>query len=336
MNHQKGKKRIFILVVCAIVSLGITFFIDQALAEPSGRIIIFHAGSLSVPLEQIEKDFEAKYPKVDVLRESGGSQKCAHMITDLKKSCDIMASADFRVIDKLLIPEYTLMNIRFASNQMVLCYTDKSKMSDKINKGNWFDLLTTKGIIWGHSDPDLDPCGYRALLVLQLAEKYYNQPGLYEKLLANSRPQENVRPKAAELVALLQTGHVDYAWEYRSVAVQHGLQFIELPAQINLSDPQYDDFYNQASVKVKGKDPDTMIEMIGQSITYGVALIKNASNPEAAIAFLEYLLSPDNGLKVLEEMGQPPYIPSVVPDKAMYEALPPSLKKLVRIEMDEK
>ncbi|MGA1794959.1 MAG: tungstate ABC transporter substrate-binding protein WtpA [bacterium] len=331
MNRRKGKRGVLILVVCSIVFLAVAFFMYQAMAEPGGKLTIFHAGSLSVPLERIEKEFEAKYPKVDVLRESAGSQKCARKITDLKKPCDIMASADFRVIDKLLIPEYTGMNIRFASNQMVLCYTDKSRMADTVNKTNWFDVLATEGVIWGHSDPDLDPCGYRALLVLQLAEKHYDQPGLYEKLLAN-RPKENIRPKSVELVALLQTGHMDYAWEYRSVAVQHGLKFVELPVRINLSDPEYDDFYSQASVSVTGKDPGTTIEMIGQSITYGVCLIKDAPNPEAAIAFLAYLLSPDGGLKVLEEMGQPPYIPSVVPDKAMYEALPSSLQKLVRIK----
>jgi ABC-type molybdate transport system substrate-binding protein len=36
---------------------------------------------------------------------------------------------------------------------------------------------------------NLDPCGYRSLMVLQLAEKHYNIPGLYDNIIAN-RPQE--------------------------------------------------------------------------------------------------------------------------------------------------
>jgi len=32
---------------------------------------IFHAGSLTVPFAAMEKDFEARYPGVDVQRESG-------------------------------------------------------------------------------------------------------------------------------------------------------------------------------------------------------------------------------------------------------------------------
>ncbi|MGA1825598.1 MAG: tungstate ABC transporter substrate-binding protein WtpA [bacterium] len=335
MNYRKNDMKELIFIAGSTLFFCITIFIQCAIAEPTGKLIIFHAGSLSVPFEQIEKEFEKQYPNVDVLRESGGSQKCARMISDIKKPCDIMASADFRVIDKLLIPEYATTNIRFASNQMVLCFTDKSKMAKKINATNWIDILTTKGVIWGHSDPDLDPCGYRALLVLKLAEKYYKKPGLYEQFIDN-RPQENIRPKSAELVALLQTGHMDYAWEYRSVAVQHGLKYLELPAQINLSDPHHDNFYNQAHVEVKGKEPGTTITMTGQSITYGVALIKNAPNPEAAVAFLTYLLNRDEGLKILQEMGQPPYIPSIVPTKAMYDLLPHPLKKLVQLSMDEK
>jgi molybdate/tungstate transport system substrate-binding protein len=265
------------------------------------------------------------------LREAAGSQACARKITDLHKPCDIMASADYSVIDKLLIPKYADWNIRFATNQMVLCYTDKSKFADKVNADNWYDILEKKGVVWGHSDPNLDPCGYRALMVLQLAEKYYKKPGLYEKVIAN-RPQANIRPKSVELVSLLQTGNMDYAWEYLSVAVQHGLKYIKLPDEINLGNYQFDDQYSQAVVKVTGKKPGTMMDMKGKSITYGITLVKDAPNREAAVAFLQYLLSPDGGLKTLKEMGQPPFIPCRVPTEEMKKLLPAELQGLVEVK----
>jgi molybdate/tungstate transport system substrate-binding protein len=93
------------------------------------------------------------------------------------------------VIDKTLIPGHADWNIRFATNQLVLCYTDKSRFADEINADNWTDILQKKEVVWGHSDPNLDPCGYRSLMVLQLAEKYTNQPGLYDRLIAN-RPEK--------------------------------------------------------------------------------------------------------------------------------------------------
>jgi len=299
-------------------------------AEVSGKVIIFNAGSLTMPLAQMEKEFEATYPGVDVLREAAGSQQCARKIIDIKKPCDIMASADYKVIDKLLIPNYADWNIRFATNQLVLCYTDKSKYAGEVNAKNWYEILARKGVIWGHSDPNLDPCGYRALMVLQLAEKQYKIPGLYDKAVAN-RPKENIRPKSVELVSLLQTGNMDYAWEYLSVAVQHGLKYILLPDEINLGNYQFDTFYSQAVVKVTGKKPGTFMDMKGGSVTYGVTMIKDAPNREAAIAFLKYMLDPQGGLKILKDQGQPPFIPCRVPTKAMKSSLPKPLQNLVEV-----
>jgi len=320
-------KRIGIL----LSTLFILLFTAHAFAEPQGNLVMFHAGSLSVPFQAMEKAFETKYPKVDLLREASGSQAAARKVSDLKKPCDIMASADYKVIDKLLIPDNADWNVRFASNQLVLCYTEKSKFADEVNKNNWYEILQKDGVVWGHSDPNLDPCGYRALMVIQLAEKYYKKPGLYDAVIAN-RPKANIRPKSVELVSLLQTGNMDYAWEYLSVAVQHGLKYVVLPDEINLGNYQYDDFYSQAVVKVTGKQPGTFMEIKGGSCTYGITLIKNAPNREAAVAFLEYMLSPEGGLKILKDMGQPPFIPCRVPNEAMKEKLPEDLKPLVEVK----
>jgi len=327
-------KNLFVWKVSAFLGiLGAVAFLvpHHATAEPKGTLVMFHAGSLIMPFETMEKAFEAKYPGVDLQREASGSQAAARKVTDLMKPCDIIASADFKVIDELLVPKYADWNIRFATNQLVLCYTDKSKSADKVNADNWYEILQTKGVVWGHSDPNLDPCGYRALMVLQLAEKYYKKPGLNDKMLAN-RPQENVRPKSVELVSLLQTGNMDYAWEYLSVAVQHGLKYVVLPDEINLGNYKQDPFYSQAVVKVTGKKPGEFIEMKGDSVTYGVTLIKNSPNQEAAIAFLKYLLDPEGGLKVLKDQGQPPFIPCRVPTEEMKSLLPAELKGLVEVK----
>jgi len=321
-------KKIMVLFFVMLPALGsaMTGYCGE---DVSGKVIIFHAGSLSVPLAVMEKDFEETHPDIDLERESAGSRKCARKITDLKKTCDIMASADYRVIDNLLIPKYADWNIRFATNRMVLVYTDRSKFSGEINSKNWFTILARKGVVWGQADPNIDPCGYRSLMVLQLAEIYYRQPGLYRKLIRN-RPEANIRPKSVELISLLQTGNMDYAWEYRSVAVQHGLKYLELPPQINLGDPGLDNFYRQAEVKVSGKKPGEYIRLRGQSITYGITLLKRSPDRAAAELFLKYLLSPDGGLKVLEDNGQTPLLPPVVPSEKMRDLIPEDLQSLIK------
>ena len=325
--NPSNSKRVFLSILIAIF---LVISVHAAPVAAMEKVIIFHAGSLTVPLARIEKDFESANPGIDILREAGGSTKMARMISELGKPADIMASADYKVIDKTLIPGKADWNIRFATNQLVLCYTANSRYADRISADNWFEILQKKEVVWGHSDPNLDPCGYRSLMVLQLAEKFFNQPGLYDRLIAN-RPQKNVRPKSVELVSLLKTGNMDYAWEYLSVAIQHELKYLTLDDHINLGNYQFDAFYKQAQVKVTGKKPGEWITRTGQSVTYGITLVKDAPNPAGAIRFLEYLLSADGGLKVLQDMGQPPFIPCRVPTRAMQDSLPGNLPMLVEV-----
>ncbi|NTV18461.1 MAG: solute-binding protein, partial [Bacteroidales bacterium] len=86
----------------------------------SGDLIIFHAGSLSMPFKAIADTFMRIHPNVKVLAEASGSIDAARKITELGRDCDIMASADYSVIDNLLVPEYADKNIKFASNEMAI------------------------------------------------------------------------------------------------------------------------------------------------------------------------------------------------------------------------
>jgi len=257
-------------ITLVIASVALAMILPGSVSRPQlaqaatrEKVIIFHAGSLSVPLQAMEKAFEKAHPEIDIQREGSGSRKCARKISDLGKECDIMASADFSVIDNLLIPKFANWNIRFATNQMVICYNDKSAYAKELTPESWTDILARKGVEWGHSDPNLDPCGYRSLMVLQLAEKAFKKPGLNQRLLAN-RPVRNIRPKEVELIAMLENGALDYAWEYRSIAVQHQLKFQSLPPEINLSDYALDSFYRQAEVEVSGKKPGEKITLRGK------------------------------------------------------------------------
>lgn len=322
------KKPVFIIGLALAAVLALSW---PGSAQAKEDVIIFHAGSLTVPFAAMEKAFEAKHPEYDIKREAGGSTKMARMISELGKPADIMASADYMVIKKTLMPKLADWNVRFATNQLVLCYTDKSKFAKEVNAKNWYDILARKGVVWGHSDPNLDPCGYRSLMVLQLAELYYKKPGLYKKLIAN-RPMANVRPKSVELVSLLKTGNMDYAWEYLSVAYQHGLKYLTLPKEVNLGDYRQDAFYKKAKVKVTGKKPGTFMTRTGKSITYGITMLKAAPNKKGAEAFLAYLLDPSGGLKILKEMGQLPLKPVRVPTAAMKAKLPGGLQKLVEVK----
>ena len=298
---------------------------EQSAKKLAGKLVIFHAGSLSVPLEKMEKDFEKIYPQVDIQREAAGSRECAKKVTDLDKKADIIASADYTVIDQLLIPQYADWNALFANNELVIMYSDHSKFKDEINSNNWPEILMKKGVNYGHSEPNADPCGYRALMVWQLAEKYYKQADLYKKLTDNC-PKKNIRPKETDLLSLVESGELDYLFIYRSVAEQHHMPYIKLPAEINLGDISQADFYKQAKVDTSGKKPGEKITQIGMPVVYGVTMLKDAPNKEVALEFMKYLLSKDKGLKIMEENGQP--VPEVIKVEGE-DKLPPELKTVI-------
>jgi molybdate/tungstate transport system substrate-binding protein len=123
----------------------------------SGDIIIFHAGSLSVPFQKIARAFAKEYPGTRVLLEAAGSIDCARKITDLHKPCDLLASSDYKVITQLLIPAHTSWYMPFAGNEMVIAYTGKSNYGNSINRENWHEILQKVDVRYGRSDPDRRP-----------------------------------------------------------------------------------------------------------------------------------------------------------------------------------
>ncbi|MBA4322632.1 MAG: tungstate ABC transporter substrate-binding protein WtpA [Odoribacter sp.] len=270
------------------------------------ELIIFHAGSLSVPLKQISREYEKRNPGTKILLESAGSLVCARKITELKKPCDIIASSDYFVINELLIPEFASWSIRFATNEIVIAGQEKSKYLSELNSGNWMDILQRDDVIYSRSDPDSDPCGYRTVFTFMLAEKYYNKPGLTVKMLAKNK--EYIRPKEVDLVALLESNAIDYMFQYKSVVLQHGLKYIELPGDINLSDPAKNDIYSSVNIDVAGRKPGAKMKVTGDYINYSITVLDSAPQKDEAVNFLEFLLSPE-GMNIFKNNGHEPILP---------------------------
>lgn len=306
-------KKTFVLTILIII----TFAKEQ--------IIVFHAGSLSVPFSIIAKNFEKKYPQYKVIQESAGSRACARKITDLHKKADVMASADYKVIDNLLRPDYAKFDALFATNEMVIAFTHKSKYADKINKKNWMDILLKPEVKVGHSNPNLDPCGYRAMIVVKLAGIYYHKPNFFENLFKYgdyyTPGKENsnkiiVRPKETDLLGLLEAGALDYLFIYKSIAMQHHLKYITLPPQISLKSKKYASFYKKASFKVTGKKPGILIVKKGAPMIYGITVIQNKTeglppNEKGAVLFVKFVLSPE-GQAIMKKTAQGAINPPII------------------------
>ena len=331
-----------VVAICIVIG-GILAW--KALIPSKTVLKVFHAGSLAVPFEEIEELFESQHPDVDVQREPMGSVKAVRQITDVGRKADVVASADYSLIPDMMYTEYADWYVRFARNEMVLaCNKEKSSYRDEINSTNWYNILRREDVTFGFSSPNLDPCGYRAVMITQLAELYYNDSEIFDDLILSNTAitvsEENetyliktpedlspntekvvIRSKSVDLVALVEEGGLDYAFEYRSVSAQHSLKFVSLPEKINLGKVKYADFYGK--VKLEKADGKTCT---GKPVVYGITVPKNAPHPDLGLEFIKLALS-EEGKETFENCGQPPIVPAVGSGN-----LPDGIKTIVRLE----
>ena len=99
--------------------------VATAQTAPKGQMIVFNAGSLAKPFNDLLRAFKAKHPGVVPAQENSGSLEAARKLTELGKIPDLLAVADNEVIPKLLIPRFTSWYAVFARTSMVLAYTDE-------------------------------------------------------------------------------------------------------------------------------------------------------------------------------------------------------------------
>ncbi len=291
---------------------------------------VIHAGSLTMVVKEVIEAYHAEHPGVRILTEAWGSKDGARQITELGKPCDIYISADDKIIEAFLFPDHAQWSIPFAGNEMVLAFTAQSRYADVITSLNWYDILGKDNVFTGRSSPDADPCGVRAMLVMFLSEKYYSKQGLADQLI--SKDPNFIRPKEADLIALLQKRSVDYVYIYKSLAVQHGFRYIRLPDSINLGNPALREWYSQVSIETAGRTPKEKHLETGAPIVYGITIPKNAHNISEAVNFLDFFLNPDKGGKIITKNGQ-----NVLPLSRVrwFEKIPDPLKKYALQHEDE-
>lgn len=255
-------------------------------------LVVANAGSLARPFRELLDSFSIAHPDLALAQQNGGSLELARQMHDLGRVPDVFATADVDVISRVLIPGGNVVwYVPFARNSMVLAYGPRSEGAAEISGSNWWQIVTRPDVRMGASDPAVDPNGYRTLLVFQLAERFYGQKGLAARL-RDATPAEYQRPNETDLLALVQSGELDYAWSYRSIAITAGLHYVELPREIDLSDPGLAGYYGSATVRVRGATELDSLDLAGSPILYGVTIPVAAAHADAAIQFVNFLFSP--------------------------------------------
>ncbi len=263
---------------------------------PRERVVVFHAGSVARLFLQISKRFEQDHPSIRIDLESSGSLDAIRKVTDLGKKCNILVSADHRLLYDYIVPKKSKSYYLLLGNEIVLA--GSAKNHGLLNREfPWYSHLLNQP--FGISDPTRDPAGYFTHMVWKLSETYYKKPGLYNALTRHFDPRW-MRPKSSELLALLQAGVLDFAFIYLSSALQNKLPYLRFPPQISLGDPAYKKEYSQTSIKIPSKDAKKHIEIQGAQIRAGVALLTPSSS--ASLSFLEFLIG-NEAQTLLIELG---------------------------------
>ncbi len=322
---MEGKVAAGILIAVLLLGVGIGYYYIS-LQTPEESIKVLAAGSLAVPLKELASQFQERYG-VKVYIETAGSIETVKKVSELGIKADVVAVADYKAINTYLMPNYTNWYVKFARNELVITYTNQSRYASEINSTNWMSVLMRDDVRIGFSSPNDDPCGYRAVMMFYLAQMGYNTSIFDSVVLKNTGievqngtivvPPDSdllsstgrvfIKQKSVDLLADLESGNIDYAIEYLSVAKQHGYNYLRLPDRINLSNSSLVAWYENAVVRLAdGK------EVRGDAINYAVTVPNNAPNMDYAYKFVRMLLG-DEGREILQDCGQPPMYLEVGP-----------------------
>jgi molybdate/tungstate transport system substrate-binding protein len=110
-------------------------------------------------------------------------------------------------------------------------------------------------------------------------------------------------------------------------------RYVDLPDEINMSDPAKDVYYREHAVVVlPGLGTPRSARTIavpGNHVAWGITLMKDAPDRENATKFLQLLLGPA-GAASLKDNGPAPIAPALV-TAADFSKLPESLRPLVTV-----
>jgi len=310
----------FIFFSFSIKELNSTNTIDK-------DVSVIYAGSLVNFFENEIKSVFQNLTGYNFIGEGKGSVQISNMILDGFRKPDVFVSADTTPIERLINHTPPLANwlVKFGSAELVITYNPQSPFaSDLVKASNgeipWYQVLGKEELKFGRTDPELDPKGYYTVIAAKLANIYYNDSTIKDKILGEDRNKEQIFPEEI-LKSILDSGQIDATAAYKHEAIAKGLPYITLPDQINLSEPNYTNFYNKISYKL-----GTGETISGNSIFFSFTIPNTVENIEGAVSFVTFLLS-ENGKKILEQVGLSPIKPILQGD---IHQLKPEILSLVQ------
>jgi len=318
---------------------------EKCVAPSNQQLIIYRAGSLTRAFKPLIDTFTCQ-TGIQVKDVAMGSVDAGRQITAGGQASDLYAPADYLDIDRFMKPAgYADFTIVFAHGRMVLAYSASGLAAKKLPPiaeaaaspnaipkavAKWYEILNTPGVSISGGNAFLDPGAYRAPMIFQLAEAYYKVPNLYNNLLGHLTIPG---PNSGAVIGKQFDFQFSYEHNARATAASDpDYRYVDLPDEINMSDPAKDAYYREHAVVVlPGLGTPRSARTIpvpGNHVAWGITIMNDAPHRENAIRFLQLLLSPA-GAASLNEHGPAPLSPALVSEADLHK-LPATLKSLVK------
>lgn len=275
-------------------------------AQAADVFRVAYAGSMGVVMDRFIGPAFAKANGVEFQGVGQGSYGLARQLEGRLLQADVFVPITPGPIDIVKKAGMIGPAIPVASTQMVIAYSPRSRFVPEFEaaaqgRKPWYEVLQTPGLRFGRTDPATDPQGQNIIFTMLLAQNFYKQPGLADRILGGYQNQQQIFTEPS-MLSRLEAGQIDAASGYLSAAKSHRLPFIELPDEINLSNPRMDAKWYK-TVQFSIRLPSGKEAMLNtQPLVFYAAVLKGGKQPALAQKFMQFMLSAE-GQKLFRDNG---------------------------------
>jgi len=297
-------RRLRLLLVCVIIA-GWPAVTGGSQAQDGKVLHVALAGTMEqVISRQIGPTFAAATGyTLDVTRQS--SVLLANRIASGELTPDVYISSDANVMELIMGPannDRARWYLPVFRSRTVIMHGTRSRFNDDIEavragKLPWYELMQRPGLVLKRPNPTIDSGGYRAIFVFDLAERLYNLPGLRQRVLGTDNNESQFFDRTKDF-PLIRDGSIDAFVTYITNPLVEGLPFLDLPEEIDQSNPSMQNWYATANyTNPRGQT------FRGAYAAYAITIPVAAANPSEAEAFVRLLLS-EKGMTMCNPPGK--------------------------------
>jgi len=292
---------------CALL-IGAGILVTSA-AQAADVIRVAFAGSMGMVMDRFIGPAFAKANNVEFQGIGQGAYSLARQLEGRLLQADVFVPITPGPINILRQASMIGPAVPVASTQMVVAYSPKSRFVPDLEAAargqkKWYEVLQTSGVRFGRTDPATDPQGQNIVFTMLLAENFYKQPGLADRILGGYQNPQQIFTEPS-LLSRLEAGQIGASSGYLSATRSHHLPYIELPDEINLSNPAMEAAWYrnlQFSITLPGGKVATLNT---QPLVFYASVLKDSKQPALAEKFVQFLQGPE-GQKLLEDNGYSP------------------------------